>query len=144
MESKPNKFTMIIMEETKKILAPPVKKDKEIEMKKMEIETVNRVISDPDLKTEFTQKERILISLLEDLAVSPFTISEGLAKEMGIKFDMKKYQFPPLTELVKGYTRKGKALKRKGIGEDVDIVRAYFTAQIEQAKASQKTNPLLK
>lgn len=144
MESKPNKFTMIIMEETKKILAPPVKKDKEIEMKKMEIETVNRVISDPDLKTEFTQKERILISLLEDLAKSPFTISEGLAKEMGLKFNMEKYQFSPLTELVKGYTRKGKALKRKGIGEDVDIVRAYFTSQIEQAKASQKTNPLLK
>lgn len=132
------------MEETKKLSAPPVRKDKEIEMKKMEIETVNRVISDPDLKTEFTQKERILISLLENLAESPFTISQGLAKEMNIKFDMAKYKFPPLTDMIKGYNRKGKALKRKGIGEDVDIVRAYFTAQIEQAKASQRTNPLLK
>lgn len=132
------------MEETKKLSAPPVRKDKEIEMKKMEIETVNRVISDPDLKTEFTQKERILISLLEDLAICPFPISMGLAKEKGIKFDEKKYAFPPLIDLVKGYNRKGKALKRKGIGEDVDIVRAYFTAQIEQAKASQRTNPILK
>lgn len=131
-------------EETKKLSAPPVRKDKEIEMKKMEIETVNKVISDADLKTEFTQKERILITLLEDLAKEPFPISQGLAKEKGINFDMTKYVFPPLSDLVKGYNRKGKALKRKGIGEDVDIVRAYFTAQIEQAKASQRTNPILK
>src|SRR3990172_8207158 len=115
---------------------PPVRRDKEIEIKRMEIDTVNRVISDPDLKTEFSQPERILITLLERVAERPFTISERLAKEQGIKFDMKRYEYPLLSEMVKGYSRKGKALKRKGIGEDVDIVRAYFTAQIEQARAS--------
>ena len=58
---------------------------------------------------------------------------------------MKKYEYPLLVDLVKGYSRKGKALDRKGIGEDVDIVRAYFTAQIEQAKASdKKQNPIMK
>lgn len=117
---------------------PPIRRDKEIEIKKMEIDTVNRVISDPDLKTQFSQKERILVTMLDEVARKPFSISEKIAKQRGIKFDMKKYEYPLLVDLVKGYSRKGKALDRKGIGEDVDIVRAYFTAQIEQAKASDK------
>jgi hypothetical protein len=125
--------------------APPVRRDKEIEMKKMEIETVNRVISDPDLKTQFSQPERILITLLDEIARKPFSISEKIATERGILFAMKRYEYPLLSELIRGYSRKGKALDRKGIGEDVDIVRAYFTAQIEQAKASErKQNPLMK
>jgi hypothetical protein len=58
---------------------------------------------------------------------------------------MKRYEYPLLSDLIKGYSRKGKALDRKGIGEDVDIVRAYFTAQIEQAKASDhKESKLMK
>lgn len=119
------------------LAVPPIRKDKEIEMKKMEIETVNRVISDTDLKTQFTQGERMYITLLEELSDKPFTISERISKEIGVNFDMKRYQFPLLKECIKGYCRKGKALNRKGIGEDVDIVSAYFQAQIERAKASE-------
>ena len=115
---------------------PPIRKDKEIEQKRMEIETVNRVISDPDLKTQFNQAERMLITLLDEIARKPFSISERLAKEIGVPFDMKRYEYPLLTEAIKGYSKKGKALNRKGIAEDVDVMRAYFTAQIEQAKAS--------
>lgn len=122
--------------DTETKVMPPVRKDKEIEIKKMEIDTVNRVISDPDLKTQFSQPERILITLLEDIAFTPFSISERLAKDMKIPFDMNRYQYPLLSDMVKGYSRKGKALNRKGIKEDVDIVSAYFQAQIERSKQS--------
>lgn len=124
---------------------PPIRKDKEIEIKKLEIETVNRVISDADLKTQFSQKERILITMLENVAVSPFSISKKIAESRNIKFDMKRYQFPLLKDLIFGYVRKGKALDRKGIKEDIDIVSAYFQAQIERSKESQHgTNKMLK
>lgn len=124
---------------------PPVRRDKEIEIKKLEIETVNRVISDADLKTQFTQKERIIITMLENVATSPFSISKKIAESRNIPFDMKRYQFPILKDLVHGYVRKGKALDRKGIKEDIDIVSAYFQAQIERSKESQHTqNKMLK
>lgn len=121
---------------------PPIRKDKEIEIKRMEIETVNRVISDADLKTQFSQKERILITLLENIADSPFGISQKIAAERKVSFVMSRYRFPLLKDLVYGYVRKGKALNRKGIKEDIDIVSAYFQAQIERSKESQKPSPL--
>jgi len=127
------------------VALPPVRKDKEIEIKRMEIETVNRVISDEDLKTQFSQKERILITMLENTADNPFSISQKIAMDRNIPFDMKRYQFPLLKDLVYGYVRKGKALDRKGIKEDIDIVSAYFQAQIERSKESQKQHsPLMK
>lgn len=133
------------MESEHKPSLPPVRKDKDIEIKKLEIETVNRVISDEDLKTQFTQKERILITMLENLAENPFPISNSIAKKKGIPYNLDSYKFKPLTDLVKGYNRKGKALDRKGIKEDVDIVSAYFQAQIERSKESQNhQNKLLK
>lgn len=127
-----------------KPILPPVIKDKEIEIKKLEIETVNRVISDEDLKTQFTQKERILITMLENLADSPFSISQRIAEKRGIHFDKERYSFPLLKQLIKGYVRKGKALNRMGISEDIDIVSAYFEAQKERSKESQHQNKLLK
>lgn len=131
--------------ETEKPALPPVRRDKEIEIKKLEIETVNRVISDADLKTQFSQKERLLITMLEDLAKYPFSNSERIAKKKGIPFDMDRYKYPILTDLINGYVRKGKALDRKGIKEDIDIVSAYFQAQIERSKESQHTqNKMLK
>lgn len=123
---------------------PPIQKDKEIEIKKLEIETVNRVISDADLKTQFSQKERILITMLENIANSPFSISQSIAENKGITFNMERYRFPILKDLIYGYVRKGKALDRKGIKEDIDIVSAYFQAQIERSKESQHQNKLLK
>jgi hypothetical protein len=124
--------------------APSIRKDKEIEIKRMEIDTVNRVISDEDLKTQFSQPERILITLLEEISEKPFSISEKLAEDMNIPFDMHRYRYPLLKETVHGFVRKGKALNRKGIKEDIDIVSAYFQAQIERSKESQKTNTLTK
>jgi hypothetical protein len=121
----------------------PIKKDKDIAIKTMEIETVNRVISEEDLKTQFTQSERIVLSSLERLSYNPFSISEEIAIDRGIPFKKEKYQFPLLTDFIKAYIRKGKALNRKGIKEDVDVVSAYFQAQIERAKA-QNPNVLTK
>lgn len=130
--------------ENNKPALPPVRRDKEIEIKKLEIETVNRVISDEDLKTQFSQKERILITMLENIAESPFSISKRIAESRGLKFDMTRYRFPALKDLVYGYVRKGKALDRKGINEDIEIVSAYFQAQIERSKETQHQNKLLK
>src|SRR3989304_2635527 len=120
----------------------PIRRDKEVELKKMEIETVNRVISEEDLKTQFTQSERIVLSSLEKLAVSPWSISEKIANDRHIPFRAERYRFPVLEDFIKAYARKGKALDRKGIKEDVDIVSAYFQAQIERAKASDKPSVL--
>jgi hypothetical protein len=122
--------------------AIPIKRDKEIAIKEMEIQTVNRVISEQDLKTQFRQSERIIISSLERLASNPFSISEKIAEERGI--NTKDHTFPALDEFLKAYVRKGKALDRKGIKEDVDIVSAYFQAQIERAKISQSPSVLTK
>ena len=115
----------------------PIRKDKDIEIKAMEIDTVSRVISEKDLKTQYSQSERILIDSLEQLACHPFSISEEIAQRRNIKCDYTRYQFNTLHNWVKEYVRKGKALNRKGIKEDVDIVSAYFQAQIERAKVSQ-------
>lgn len=130
------------MSDNENITKPiPVRRDKEIAIKQMEIDTVNRVISDPDMKTEITQSERILISIFEQLAIKPFPISEKIANKRGIPFDMTKYEDPFFSNLIRGYMKKGKALNRKGIKEDVDIVSAYFQAQIERSKEAQRHQP---
>jgi len=135
---------MLPILDTEKIQSPPIRRDKEIELKKIEAEMVNKVISEEDLKTQYSQKERILITLLEKISDKPFSISERIAKDKGIAFDMKRYQFPLLKETVLGYSRKGKALNRQGIGEDVKIVSAYFQAQIEQAQAEKRQSKVMK
>lgn len=122
--------------ETKK--TPPFHKDKEIEIKEKEIGVVRQVISDSDLKTQVTQSERIIIPLLEQLANRPFSISEKIAKSRGILFNSESYKVPILSDFIKEYLRKGKALDRRGIKEDTDIVSAYFTAQIEAARAANR------
>ena len=130
--------------DTEETYTPPIRRDKEIELKKIEAEMVNKVISEEDLKTQFSQPERILITLLENISLHPFSISEKIAKQKGIPFNMKRYEFPLLSDTVKGYARKGKALNRQGIGEDVKIVSAYFQAQIEQAQAEKKRSIITK
>ncbi|MGZ8509237.1 MAG: hypothetical protein ACXWV6_04355 [Chitinophagaceae bacterium] len=122
----------------------PVRRDKEIAIKQMEIDTVNRVISDADMKTEITQSERILISIFEQLSIRPFPISEKISLKRGIPFDMTKYEDPFFSNLIRGYMKKGKALNRKGIKEDVDIVSAYFQAQIERSKEAQRHSTFTK
>lgn len=122
----------------------PIRKDKEVELKKMEIETVNRVISEEDLKTQFTQSERIVLSSLEKLSKSPWSISQKIAEDRHIPFREDRYKFAVLEDFIKAYARKGKALDRQGIKEDVDIVSAYFQAQIERAKQSNQPSILTK
>ena len=122
--------------ETKK--APPIRPDKDLEIKEKEIGVVRQVISDTDLKTQVTQSERVIIPLLEQLANTPFSISEKIARSRGIPFDSERYKVPILADFIKEYLRKGKALERKGIKEDTDIVSAYFTAQIEASRAANR------
>ena len=124
--------------ETKKL--PPIHKDKEIEIKEKEIGVVRQVISDADLKTQVTQSERVIIPLLEQLANNPFSISEKIAISRGIHFDSTRYKVPILSDFIKEYLRKGKALDRRGIKEDTEIVSAYFTAQIEAARATNRVS----
>jgi len=121
----------------------PIRKDKDIEIKTLEIETVNRVISEEDLKTQFSPDERLIITALQELSNKPFQISKKIAENRGIKFNQDNYKYPVLESFLKQYCRKGKALDRKGIGEDVDVVSAYFQAQIEREKTKQNQSSIL-
>ncbi len=124
--------------------SPPIRRDKEIEITKMELELIGRVVSDSDMRTQYTQSERLILSLLEQVANNPFSISAKIARERNIKFDSKRYEYPFFSDLLKQYTRKGKALERKGIKEDVDIMTAYCQQQIEKSKEKQQTPTYMK
>jgi len=118
----------------------PVRKDREVQIKEMEIETVNRVISDEELKTQYTQSERLILPILKMLAKKPFSISQDIAEKRGIRFDFDKCRMLMFADMLDEYIRTGKALMRKGIGEDISVVSAYFQAQIERAKEASSRN----
>ena len=121
----------------------PVRKEKEIEIMRMELELMNKVVSPEDLKTELSRMEIVTLSLLEEMNNTPFKISEKIATTRNIPFDMKRYQYGILGNFVSEYMRKGKALKRKGIAEDVKMISAYCE-QHSNKDEKQKTPTVLK
>jgi len=121
----------------------PVRKEKEIEIMRMELELMNKVVSPEDLKTELSRMEIVTLSLLEEMNDNPFKISEKIASTRNIPFDMSRYQYGILGNFVSEYMRKGKALKRKGIAEDVKMISAYCE-QHSNKDEKQKTPTVLK
>lgn len=112
-------------EEQKNPQKLPFRKDKEIEIMAMELELMNKVVSPEDLKTELNRMEIVTLSLLDDMNKHPFKISQKIAESRGIPFNPERYKYDVLGNFVSEYMRKGKALKRKGIAEDVKMISAY-------------------
>lgn len=108
---------------------PPVRKDKEIEIKRLELEQIGKYLSSGRQKTEISVSERILISLLYQIAENPFRISEKIARKRGIPFDPSKYVNTFFKEVLDAYIEFGIPLNRKGRKEDGEVLSSYFEAQ---------------
>lgn len=108
---------------------PPVRKDRELEIKKLEIETIGKYLSSGRQKTEISVSERILLSLLYQIAENPFRTSEKIAMKRGIPFDRSRYENTFFKQVLDAYIEFGIPLNRKGRREDGDVLSSYFEAQ---------------
>ncbi len=108
---------------------PPVRKDKELEIKKLELETIGKYLSSERQKTEISVSERIVLSLLYEIAENPFKTSEKIAKQRGIPFDSAKYVNSFFKNILDAYVEFGIPLNRKGRKEDGEVLSSYFEAQ---------------
>ena len=109
----------------------PTQMNPDIELQKMRNDLVKGLISEIDLKTEVTQSERIILTNLEDFASQPFKNSVRIANDRGIPYDYNKCKLEALKNFCIGYMRKGKALNRKGIKEDVTVMSGLFKYENE-------------
>lgn len=108
---------------------PPVRKDRELEIKKLEIDQIGKFLSSGRQKTEISVSERILLSLLYQIAENPFRISEKIARKRGIPFDSSRYVNTFFKEVLDAYIEFGIPLGRKGRKEDSQVLSSYFEAQ---------------
>lgn len=109
--------------------SPPVRKDKEIEIKRLELDTIGKYLSSGRQKTEISVSERIVVSLLYQIAENPFKTSEKIAKQRNIPFDPTKYVNTFFKSVLDAYIEFGIPLNRKGRKEDGEVLSSYFEAQ---------------
>jgi len=109
--------------------SPPVRKDKDIEIKRLEIEQIGKYLSSGRQKTEISVSERIVISLLYQIAETPFKTSEKIAIKRKIHFDSSRYVNTFFKSVLDAYIEFGIPLGRKGRKEDGEVLSSYFEAQ---------------
>lgn len=107
----------------------PLRRDKEIELKKIEIETIEKFLAQGRQKTDITASERTLLSIALELALRPFQISEKIARRREIPFNMENHKNTFLVSFLESYLELGIPVGRKGRQEDKFVLSSYFSSQ---------------
>lgn len=106
-----------------------------LEIEKLRLKLADKFIPDDiDQKTELSQSERIIISILEYIAENPYSISEKLNNDTNYAYHCSKtypdYKITPLKIWIRNYLKYGLSVNRKSRKESVEVMRSALQKEI--------------
>lgn len=114
---------------------PPTRRDKEIELKRLELLQIDKFMGERKQNTQITLEEQVLLAVLyTDLAQNPWAISKRVCEDMGIPFNPKEFEIDFLKAFITDYLDFGLPVLREGRKEVKDVFTAYF-------RGEEKENP---
>jgi hypothetical protein len=140
-EEEINKIPLITSPDpiSAKTVPPPTKRDREIELKLLELHQIDKFMGGRHQNTVITEEERTLLAVLyHDLASNPWENSRQDCEELGIAYDPGEFGIVVLQSFVLDYLDFGLPINRLGREEVQKIFTAYFSRTEEEEKRKQE------